>query len=67
MIKEQPPVAKTSKTETAAVESTAPSGIIKTSSTNSRNSSYPDQGVEVATSTRSLQVPCSDQYTLIRW
>ncbi|XP_078365878.1 vesicle-associated membrane protein-associated protein B/C-like isoform X2 [Oculina patagonica] len=53
--KEQPPVAKTSKTEAVAAESTPPSGIIKTSSTHSRNSSYPDQGVEVATSTRSLQ------------
>lgn len=46
--KEQPPVAKTSKTETVAAESTVP--------THTRNSSYPDPGVEVATSTRSLQV-----------
>ena len=63
--KEQAPVAKMSKTETVAAESTpAPSGIIKTSSTHSRNSSYPDAGVEVATSTKSLQVPYSNRCLL---
>ncbi|XP_020606691.1 vesicle-associated membrane protein-associated protein B/C-like isoform X2 [Orbicella faveolata] len=44
--KEQPPVAKTSKTETLAVESTV---IAPT-----QNSSYADPGVEVPTSTKSL-------------
>ncbi|KAJ7381483.1 hypothetical protein OS493_001627 [Desmophyllum pertusum] len=53
--KEQPLVAKTSKTETVATESTAPSANTKTSSSHNRNSSYTDPGVEVATSTRTLQ------------
>lgn len=47
--KEQPPVTKTSKTETVVTESTVP--------THTRNGSYTDPGVEVATSTKSLQDP----------
>ena len=39
---------KTSKTETVVAESTV--------STHTRNSSYPEPGVEVSTSTKSLQV-----------
>ena len=57
--KDLPFTAKTSKTESVALESgaaVAQSANIKTATSHNRTSSYPEPGVEAATSTRSLQV-----------